>query len=99
MKIKWKTIWFTILYFAIIVLVFLILTKTGFYKGSNADLPIQSIPDATVKCTYPEFNMSITWDYYYINESDSLEAYQFAVDYNCTFKHQRYKINKSGGLN
>jgi hypothetical protein len=95
MKIKWKMVWLTIMYIVIIILTALILFKPGAYKGSNGDIT-NNIPDAVVKCSETEYNATITWEYSYLSESDSLDAYEYAEKYNCTFKHQRYKINVSG---
>lgn len=94
MKIKWKIVWLTIMYLTIIILVALILFKPGAYKGSNADITT-SVPDAVLKCVFSENNLTMSWEYTYLNESNSLDAYRFAVENNCSFVHQRYKLNKS----
>lgn len=91
MKIKFNDILMFVAFLLLIAVIIIIGTDN---PGSNADLPTNNYV-ASVKCNMTEYNATITWDYYYLDESQSLEAYKFAVDYNCTFWHQRYELNKS----
>jgi hypothetical protein len=84
----------------IIVFIVLILLFARFifnhYKGSNADLP--STPDAKLICRNVGVdNVTITWEYPYLNETDSLDAFNFASENACEFWHSRFKLNESKG--
>lgn len=72
-----------------------------FYKGSNADLPSQ--PDAILRCVNVSgTNVTIQWEYPYLNETESYNAYVFASMNNCTFKSERFTIKElvmKGGQN
>jgi hypothetical protein len=75
----------------ICIVIALIILFPKFYKGSNADITQE--PDAVLKCYWAEYNQTTTFEYSYLNESDSLNAYKFAELNNCTFHHSRLKIN------
>jgi hypothetical protein len=85
-----------ILLFAI-VLVQLACFVPKLFHGSNADIIKQ--PEAIMVCNNPTFNETITFSYTYLSESDSLSAYDYAINNNCTFEHKRFELNKTGGIN
>lgn len=77
---------------ALIGIISLIIVFPNGFKGSNAEIT-NNEADAILRCGNTYENITITWEYKYLNESESLNAVKFAEDNNCTFTHKRYKLN------
>lgn len=77
------------------ILTFLFIFENN--PGSNADTTQQT--DAVLTCYAPEYNQTLTWTYSYLNYSDSIDAFKYATENGCSFRHSRYEINITGGTN